>query len=113
MARLGDRYEAEDPTLPRDAYLERMKVLKEELARAERHDYRRASLDAMRYVRDLAGLYEKSSAEKRRELWRFLFARIVIKDKRLVRVRPNELLTPLFAGLQQRSRPDSNRRSRP
>lgn len=114
MARLGDRYEAGDPTLSRESYLERMRELKAELERAERQDDRRAALDALRHVRDFAGLYADTTPTRRRELWRFVFSRVVLKDKQLVRVRPNELLMPLFAAtLQQRSRPDSNRRSRP
>jgi DNA invertase Pin-like site-specific DNA recombinase len=112
LERLGDRYLAEDPTLPRAAYLARLRGLKVELASADHAPEERKSLEAITYALDFAKLYESAAPERKRELWRFVFKKVVVKDKKLVRVQPNALLLPLFATLQQRSRPGSEPQSR-
>jgi hypothetical protein len=77
-------------------------------------------MTAIRLAQDLAATWERARPERRKQLIAELFETIRVGGGRIVAVRPKPAVMPLVAvtvggieGKDWRSRPDSNRRSRP
>lgn len=112
--KLHDRYEL-DPEMTKSEYARRVAALTEQIRLAEAQDDNVATRRAIELVRDFPRLYAHATADQRRAIWQLCFDEWVIESGTLMAVRPKAETAPLFAAacLQLRSRPDSNRRSRP
>lgn len=87
---------------------------------ADSEDTRKEMMTVIKVAQDLAASWERARPERRKQLVAELFETIRIGDGRIVSVKPKPAVMPLIAvtvGDAQtkdwRSRPDSNRRSRP
>jgi hypothetical protein len=80
----------------------------------------RRMMTVIKVAQDLAASWERARPERRKQLVAELFETVRIGDGRIVSVRPKAAIMPLVAVAvadaqtkDRRSRPDSNRRSRP
>lgn len=114
LARLHDRYEM-DKTMTKAMYQEQVRALEEAIRAAQGTDGVAECERAVALVRDFGKTYAAASAEQKQKIWQLCFDEVVIERGMLVAVRPKPDIAPLFAAacLTPRSRPDSNRRSRP
>jgi hypothetical protein len=112
LSRLHDRYEM-DKTMTKAAYRDQLRALETAIRAAEGVDG--PSMSAVALVRSFGKTYAAASATQKQKIWQLCFDEVVTERGMLVAVRPKPDIAPLFAAacLTPRSRPDSNRRSRP
>jgi len=101
-------------------YREQLRALKDQLDRLDTAPDERRMMTAIRLAQDLAATWERARPERRKQLIAELFEVIRVGGGRIVAVKPRPAVMPLVAvtvagieGKDWRSRPDSNRRSRP
>ncbi len=137
LQRLGDLFVLGD--LPKSEYETRRATLRAELAHlaeAEGHGHPEVLERLQRYLLNAADAWDAADAPQRNALARALFQAVIIKDGHVAAVHPRPEFQPYFVlaetetptlngsashldptlsinGSSRRSRPDSNRRSRP
>ena len=104
-------------------YREQLRVLQAQLEHLDIAPDEHRMTTAIRLAQDLAATWERARPERRKQLIAELFETIRVGGGRIVSVRPKTAVMPLVAvtatgiedkeGKDWRSRPDSNRRSRP
>ncbi len=101
-------------------YREKLRELKEQLERVDAAPDERRMMTAIKLAQVLAAAWEVARPERRKQLITALFETLKVGDGRNVSVHPKAAVMPLVAvtlteagGKDWRSRPDSNRRSRP
>jgi site-specific DNA recombinase len=101
-------------------YREQLRDLKAQLDRLDTAPDERRMMTAIKVAQDLAATWDRARPERRKELVAALFETIRVGGGRIVSVKPKSAVLPLIAvtvaNVQTkdwRSRPDSNRRSRP
>ena len=101
--------------LEEDDYRRQLGELRSQLSVVERQPDEQKILDATRLAQDIPAAWATASPDQRRRIVWSVFDIIRIREGRIVSVRPNSKTAPLLALACsiKRSRPDSNRRSRP
>jgi acyl-CoA reductase-like NAD-dependent aldehyde dehydrogenase len=96
-------------------YRKQLGDLRSQLSVVERQPDEQKILDATRLAQDIPAAWATASPDQRRRIVWSVFDIIRIREGRIVSVRPNSKTAPLLALACsiKRSRPDSNRRSRP
>jgi hypothetical protein len=96
-------------------YRKQLGDLRSQLSVVERQPDEQKILDATRLAQDISAAWATASPDQRRRIVWSVFDIIRIRGGRIVSVRPNPKTAPLLALACsiKRSRPDSNRRSRP
>ncbi len=98
-------------------YREELSTLQRSLGRLEAKPDEQRTLAAIRLAQDLAGSWRRAKPQRRKQIVELLFDRVTVKGGSIVAVRPKDEIMPLVAvtttDKDWRSRPDSNRRSRP
>ncbi len=118
MKRVTDAYTW--GALDESEYRAQLLELKAQLEKAEAVPDERRMMAAIRVAQDFAAAWARARPERRKQLLGELFEVVRVAEGRIVSVKPKADVLPLVAvtaaGLQGkdwRSRPDSNRRSRP
>lgn len=118
MKRLTDAYTW--GALGEADYREKLRELKEQLERVDAAPDERRMMTAVRLAQDLAAAWALARPARRKELIAALFETVKVGGGRILSVKPKAAVMPLVAatigeaeGEDWRSRPDSNRRSRP
>lgn len=101
--------------LEEDDYRKQLGDLRAQLAVVERQPDEQRILEATRLAQDIPVAWATASPDQRRRIVWSTFEIIRIREGRIVSVRPKPTTAPLLALKSSilRSRPDSNRRSRP
>ena len=101
-------------------YREKLREVKDQLERVDAAPDERRMMTAIKLAQDLAAAWELARPERRKQLIAALFETVTVGDGRIVSVQPKAAVMPLVVvtmteagGKDWRSRPDSNRRSRP
>jgi DNA invertase Pin-like site-specific DNA recombinase len=101
--------------LEEDEYRKQLGDLRAQLAVVERQPDEQRILEATRLAQDIPAAWATASPDQRRRIVWSAFEIIRVREGRIVSVRPKPTTAPLLALTSSimRSRPDSNRRSRP